>query len=98
MILKQKNLFNYLYCILFFTVYLLFNKSIDTRNLSRYILWFSIIIILFAFYDVAKILSLGSGVSINNIELIKSTCANKNLLASLFFLTTPFLIENLNSG
>jgi O-antigen ligase len=69
----------------FLTTFLLIQKQINTEQLTKYILYFTIITLVIAYYQLINLE--------NGVEEVKGTMANKNLLASILFLCLPF---NLN--
>lgn len=81
--------------ILFFimTTYLLIQNKLNISSLIKSIILVSLIIVIIAAFQLLK-LSFSENNFFGNILNINSTFANKNLLASILFLTFPFILNS----
>ncbi len=79
---------------LIFTIYLLIQNQLRIINLSKYIFYFIVVVVLISGYQFLNLTSLEGSFS-EKIYSINSTIGHKNLVSSLLFLAFPFLINGL---
>lgn len=81
--------------LLFFiiTTYLIIQNELDVRHLIKSVVVFSIISVIMAIFQILPLYFSTNTLIRNNVNLITSTYANKNLLSSILFLTLPFIIS-----
>ncbi len=85
--------------ILFFilTTYLIIQKQLRNDSLIRSVVGFTIIILAIALYQIINLYEFNE-IFIINANQITSSNGNKNLLASILFLTLPFVIYSFRIG
>ena len=76
------------------TTYLLIQQKLHINYILKSIIVFGIIIVIFTIYQLL-ILFYSENNFAGNIQMIKSTFANKNLLSSILFLTFPFIVNSI---
>ena len=76
---------------LILTTYLIIQKQLSNESLIKSVVWFTIIIVAIAIYQIFNIYQ-SDEIFFMNVNKITSSNGNKNLLASILFLTLPFVI------
>lgn len=79
------------------TTLLLYNNTIRLNQIVLAAILFGIISLLFSFFDIINKAQQGQHL-LRQIEVIKGTSANKNLLSSILFLCLPFYFIGLQQG
>lgn len=86
-----------LFAFFLLTTLLLYNNLIRLNQLIVAVIVFGIISLLFSFFDIINKAQQGQHL-LRQIEVIKGTSANKNLLSSILFLCLPFYFIGLQLG
>ena len=81
---------------LILTTYLIIQKQLSNESLVRSVVWFSIIIVAIAIFQILNLYEFEEKFIINANE-ITSTNGNKNLVASILFLTLPFILYSIGT-
>ncbi len=79
---------------LILTTYLIIQKQLSNEFLIKSVVWFTIIIVAIAIYQIFNIYQ-SDEIFFMNVNKITSSNGNKNLLASILFLTLPFVIYSI---
>ena len=79
---------------LIITTYLITQKQLRNESIIRSVVWFTIIIVSISIYQIFNLYQ-SDEIFFVNINKIKASNGNKNLLASILFLTLPFVIYSI---
>ena len=82
---------------LIFTTYLIIQKQLSNESIIRSVIWFTIIIVSVAIYQIFNLYQTNE-ILIANADKLTSSNGNKNLLASILFLILPFLVYSFRIG
>jgi len=80
-------------CFFVITTYLIINNKLSIENLIRSVIIFCSINVIILIYQIFTIIISGDSI-FSNIQSLRATYANKNLLSSILFLGLPFLLNS----
>jgi O-antigen ligase len=81
---------------LIITTYLILQKQLRNESLIKSVVWFTIIILSIAFYQIFNLYQIDEKFIVD-INQITSSNGNKNLLASILFLSLPFILYSIGT-
>jgi O-antigen ligase len=82
---------------LILTTFLIIQGQLSSKSLIQSVVWFTIITLLIAAYQILNLYQTDEYI-LDHINEITSSNGNKNLLASILFLTLPFILYSFGNG